>query len=83
MAHNLRLLVLDAGAGWAHLGSSGLGASLCQLSADWQAEWRPAWELAETFGAPSRCRGTVDQTTHGLEVGHNRGSGRFNGRCAD
>ncbi len=29
----------------------------------------PALELAETFGRPSRCRGTVHQAAHGLEVG--------------
>ena len=83
IGNHTRFLILPAAQGCRNLGSSGLGANLQRLSADWQAEWGHPLELAESFVDPSRVEGTMSKAANWLEVGRSRGYSRSNGQSTD
>ena len=75
IGNHTRFLILPAVQGCRNLGSSGLGANLQCLSADWQAEWVHSLELAEGFGAPAGSRARC-------QSGELAGGGPEPGLCA-
>ena len=83
ICNHTRFLVLPAAQGCRNLGSSGLGANLQRLGAEWQAGWVHPLELAEGFVDPSRFKGTVSKAANCLEVGRSRGYARSNGQSTD
>ena len=83
IGNHTRFLILLAAQGCRNLGSSGLGANLQRLSADWQAEWGHPLELAESLVDPSRFEGTVSKAANWRELGRSRGYSRLNGQYTD
>ena len=79
-ANNTRFLVLAEGAGLKNLASRVLGQNLRRLSADWQAHWGHALELAETFVDPRKYRGTSYLAANWTKLGLSRGYARSNGQ---
>ena len=79
-ANNTRFLVLAEGAGLKNLASRVLGQNLRRLSADWQAHWGHALELAETFVDPRKYRGTSYLAANWIKLGLSKGYARSNGQ---
>lgn len=72
VANNIRFLILP----WVrvrHLASKILAANLRRLSADWQAVWKHALFLAETFVDTTRFRGTCYRAANWLHLGETAG----------
>ena len=82
-ANNTRFLVLEAGQGVKNLASRVLGLNLRRLSADWQARWGHALELAETFVDPRLYRGTAYLAANWIKLGLSKGYARSNGQYTD
>ncbi len=79
-ANNTRFLVLAEGQGLKNLASRVLGQNLRRLSADWQAHWGHALELAETFVDPRKYRGTSYLAANWIKLGLSKGYARSNGQ---
>ena len=83
IGNNTRFLILPGVTGRQNLGSYVLAANLRRLSADWQAEWGHALELAEAFVNPSLHDGAVYKAANFVELGTTKGYARCNGKYTD
>ena len=83
IGNNTRFLVLKKGQGVQNLASRVLALNLRRLSADWEAAWGHALELAETFVDPARFAGTCYRASNWLELGLSKGYARSNGKYTD
>ena len=83
IGNNTRFLILPGVTGRQNLGSYVLAANLRRLSADWQAEWGHALEMAEAFVNPSLHDGAVYKAANFVELGTTKGYARCNGKYTD